>query len=170
MTPSQSGNPETTPRACLDAEQLKVFKSITADYFAKLAPDDSPPVIEEAFLQFDSPMLLDYTSVVTISGDYSGVIYLTATTSIIEQVLHLLHEPEVSEKTRMDMCRELSNVLSGNASMAFGANWIISVPRSITKDNLDTVAFPPATFIMPVQWRQQRSYLVIGLTEQQEAS
>lgn len=167
MTPS---NPETTQtrlRPALEAGQVDVFKTITLDYFAKLAPGSLPPVIGEAFLQFEAPMLLDYTSFVRITGDYEGCVYLTVPRMMAEVLLGLHQETEISERTRTDICRELSNVLSGNASQAFGANWTISVPETVTRENAAAIVFPPATFAMPVDWCGARAYLVIGLHERE---
>jgi hypothetical protein len=61
------------------------------------------------------------------------------------------------------MSRELSNVLAGNASHAFGADWTISVPESITVDKVGNLKLPPSTFIMPFEWKGMKSYVVVGL-------
>jgi hypothetical protein len=156
-------SPDQTLSRFLDAEQLEIFKNITVDYFAKLAAAESPPGIGEAFVQFDPPLLLDYTSAVQISGSYTGSIYITAPSNMIDHLLSLHQELEVSNKTRADMCREFSNVLSGNASHAFGAQWTISVPQSIWPGHASDLHLPPSTFVMPIEWRQTRSYLVVGL-------
>jgi len=162
-TPVSHESPNETLTRFLDADQLEIFKNITTGYFAKLASGEPPPGIGEAFLQFDSPLLLDYTSAVHISGSYQGSIYITAPAGMIDHLLSLHHEPEVNDKTRADMCREFSNVLSGNASHAFGAQWTISVPQSIWPGQPFTLSLPSSTFVMPIEWKQTQSYLVIGL-------
>jgi chemotaxis protein CheX len=134
----------------MNADQLHHFKTITLDYFGKLTAHDDTPALEEAFMQFDGPILLDYTSMVTISGECDGCIYMTSSSQMLEQILAAHGEPEMSDRTRMDMCREFSNVLAGNASSAFGANWQISVPRSMNKEEFSGVDLPPSTFIMPI--------------------
>jgi hypothetical protein len=68
------------------------------------------------------------------------------------------------------MCQELSNVLSGNASKAFGGNWHISVPRSMTMPEVQALDLPSSTFVMPIVWKEQTSFLVIGLRAAQEAA
>ncbi|MCE0497143.1 MAG: chemotaxis protein CheX [Methylacidiphilales bacterium] len=147
----------------MNAEQLKIFQNITLAYFSKVATEEKKPVLQEAYLKFDAPVLLDYTSVVFISGNYEGCLYLTTTTGVLEELLARHGEGEINEKTRLDMCRELSNVLAGNASLAFGADWTISVPQSITADQISTLQLPPSTFIMPFLWKEIESYLVVGL-------
>lgn len=146
----------------MTAEQLQHFKNITLDYFMKLAGDASPPEFSEAFIQFAEPVTLDYISLISISGPYEGCIYMTTEGSILDDLLHLHGEVEISERTRMDMCRELSNVLAGNAMHVFGEEWQISVPQSMGRDAFTGINLPPSIFIMPISWRSGQSYLAIG--------
>jgi chemotaxis protein CheX len=152
----------------MNADQLKTFQNITLAYFTKLAPQDQPPVLQETYLRFDSSVLLDYTSVVFISGAYEGCLYITTTPKVLEALLSVHGEREINENTRLDMCRELSNVLAGNASLAFGADWTISVPQSVTTETKGTLQLPPSTFIMPFLWKQMESYLVVGLQRKEQ--
>ncbi|MEM1202186.1 MAG: chemotaxis protein CheX [Acidobacteriota bacterium] len=151
----------------MDPTQLQLFQQITLDYFAKLAPDEAPE-LEDPYLQFGEPTLLDYTSLVEIQGEYDGCLYLTSPIPMLENLLAIHGEPEVSERTLRDMCRELSNVLSGNASQVFGGHWSISVPHSIGPEDLRDRDLPDSTFVMPVRWRGTTSLLVIGLTHPEE--
>ena len=73
----------------------------------------------------------------------AGCLYITTTPKVLEALLQVHGEREVNEKNRLDMCRELSNVLAGNASHAFGADWTISVPQSVTADNTASLNLPP---------------------------
>ncbi|MEL7059544.1 MAG: chemotaxis protein CheX, partial [Acidobacteriota bacterium] len=109
------------------------------------------------------PVLLDYTSLVEIHGEYDGCLYLTSPVPMLENLLEINGEPEVSQATLRDMCRELSNVLSGNASQAFGGNWDISVPISLEAADASELKLPPSAFVMPIEWRGDSSFLVVGL-------
>lgn len=148
----------------MDPNQLKLFRQITFDYFAKLSPDDAPQ-LEEPYLRFGEPATLDYTSLVEIRGQYDGCIYLTSPVPMLEQLLNLHGEPAQNETTLKDMCRELSNVLAGNASQAFGGHWEISVPISLSGDDLEKLPLPDSAFVMPLLWRQSRALLVIALAD-----
>jgi chemotaxis protein CheX len=152
----------------MNADQLKIFQNITLTYFTKMAPQEKPPALQEAYLQFESSVLLDYTSVVQISGVYEGCLYITTTSSVLEALLAQHGEKEINDVTRLDMCRELSNVLAGNASHAFGADWTISVPQSVSPDKISTLKLPPSTFVMPFVWKELESYLVVGLQPKEQ--
>jgi hypothetical protein len=146
----------------MDSRQLQLFRSITLDYFAKLSPGDDP-VLEEPYLQFGDPALLDYASLVRIKGAYEGCLYLTSPAALLHSLLQLHGEAEVSRRTLQDMCRELSNVLSGNASQAFGENWQISVPVTLGPGDFNGLRLPPSAFVMPIRWRGCTALLVVGL-------
>jgi chemotaxis protein CheX len=155
----------------MEAHQLKLFQEITLQYFAKLAPGE-PPTLEEPFLRFGDPAgeAQDYTSLVAICGEYDGCLYLSAPRAMLRELLAVNGEPEVSEPTLRDMCRELSNVLSGNASQAFGGNWEISVPHTLGAEELRTYPLPPSAFVMPFRWRGARSLLVVALAPPDSSS
>lgn len=146
----------------MEAHQLKLFQDITLQYFAKLAPGD-PPMMEDPYLQFGEPEEHEYTSLVAIRGEYDGCLYLCSTRAMLRELLALNGEPDISELTLRDMCRELSNVLAGNASQAFGGNWEISVPYTLNAEELRRQALPPSAFVMPLRWRGERSLLVVAL-------
>jgi hypothetical protein len=153
----------------MNFEQFKLFKRITLDYFAKLAPDEQP-VMGEPHMHFGDPELLDYTSLIEIEGEYHGCIYLTSPVAMLKDVLMINGEIRDTPEHLKDMCQEFSNVLSGNASKAFGGNWQISVPRSLTKIEVQSLALPESTFVMPILWREQQSLLVVGLRDTREAA
>ena len=146
----------------MDPTQFKLFRQITLDYFSKLAPDEQP-MMEEPYMAFGDPELFDYTSLVSIEGEYDGCVYITSPVPMLQGLLDINGETEVSERTLHDMCRELSNVLSGNASQAFGGNWQISVPRSLSRSEAVGIDLPDSSFVMPILWRGARSLLVVGL-------
>lgn len=153
----------------MNPEQFKLFKRITLDYFAKLAPNEQP-VLGEPHMHFGDPELLDYTSLIEIDGEYEGCIYLTSAIAMLKDVLLINGEVQDSPAHLKDMCQEFSNVLSGNASKAFGGNWRISVPRTLTRPEVLALDLPDSTFVMPILWREKQSLLVVGLRAAQEAA
>ncbi|HEX2836331.1 MAG TPA: chemotaxis protein CheX [Thermoanaerobaculia bacterium] len=153
----------------MNPEQLRLFKRITLDYFAKLAPEDTPE-LAEPHMHFGDPELLDYTSLIEIRGQYDGCIYLTSPAAMLRDVLTINGESKDSPEHLKDMCQEFSNVLSGNASKAFGGNWQISVPHSLTMSEVRALTLPESTFVMPIHWRGERSLLVVALREKEEAA
>ena len=153
----------------MNSDQFKLFRRITFDYFAKLAPDEQP-ILGEPHMHFGDPELLDYTSFIEIRGEYQGCIYLTSPSEMLRDVLLINGEVKDTPEHLKDMCQEFSNVLSGNASKAFGGNWQISVPRSLTRLEVQALDLPESTFVMPIVWRDRQSLLVVGLRASSEAA
>jgi len=153
----------------MDADQFRLFRQITIDFFAKLAPDE-PPTVDAPYMQFAEPALLDYASLVRIRGACEGCLYLTSPVAMLEQLLVAHGESEISERTLADMCRELSNILSGNASRAFAGEWEISVPTSLGPADLQDLQLPPTSFVLPIRWRGASTLLVIALAPGSRAS
>jgi Chemotaxis phosphatase CheX len=153
----------------MNPEQFKLFRRITLDYFAKLAPREEP-VMAEPHMHFGDPELLDYTSLIEIDGEYQGCIYLSSPVSMLKDVLMINGELRDTPDRLKDMCQEFSNVLSGNASKAFGGNWRISVPRTLTRPEVQALDLPESTFVMPINWRDNQSLLVVGLRAAREGA
>ena len=146
----------------MDPQQLQLFKRITVEYFAKLSPAEEP-VLEPPYMQFGEPALLDYASLVRIRGEQEGCLYLTSPVRLLHRLLQIHGEAEVSDRTLRDMCRELSNVLAGNASEAFEGGWEISVPRSLGPGEMSGIALPASAFVMPIRWIGATALLFVGL-------
>lgn len=146
----------------MDPLQLQLFKRITVAYFSKLSPADEP-VLEPPYMQFGEPALLDYASLVRIRGEQEGCLYLTSPVRLLLRLLQIHGESEVSDRTLRDMCRELSNVLAGNASEAFRGGWEISVPQSLGPGELSGLRLPASAFVMPILWSGATALLVVGL-------
>ena len=153
----------------MNPEQFKLFKRITLDYFAKLAPNEEP-AMGEPHMHFGDPELFDYTSLIEIDGQYQGCIYLTSPIAMLKDVLMINGEVQDTPAHLKDMCQEFSNVLSGNASKAFGGEWRISVPRTLTRPEVRALHLPESTFVMPILWREKESLLVVGLRAAREAA
>jgi hypothetical protein len=148
----------------MDARQFKLFQQITVDYFAKLAPGEALR-LDEPFLHFGELALEAYTSLVEIRGRYDGCLFLTSPRPMLGELLAINGEREISDATLRDMCRELANVLAGNASKAFGGDWQISVPISFETAQMPSGRLPSSTFLLPIHWRGTHTLLGIGLTE-----
>lgn len=151
----------------MDADQLRLFRQVTLDYFAKVAPA-TPPILEEPFLRFGQSLFLDRAAVVSIRGHYAGWLYLTVPNGVLESLLTAHGEAKIDGETLADVCREVSNVLAGNASQAFGGDWEISVPRSLERAEFEAEVLPPSSFVMPIVWGGGRSLLVVALARREE--
>ena len=146
----------------MDEEELQVFIDGTTNYFVQVF--DTPANVEAPYLKDEESVILDYTGVIGISGSCRGCVYYTASTGMLETLLRLLGEEDVSPHNLADMVGEISNTLSGNARQDFGSHFMISVPV-IVEGQPSGLDLPSntRTFVIPVMWNDFRSYLIICL-------
>ncbi len=142
---------------------LKVFIDVTMNYFEKISGDQA--AMEEPFISFDEPPVLDYTGVIRVSGKGEGVFYVTTQQSMLTQLLKEIGEVDTSDEIMKDFVGEIATTLSGNARRVFGENFRISTPQTVGGSLLNVPDLPFANFVVPIRWKNYQPYLVLGLNE-----
>lgn len=145
---------------------LKVFIDVTMNYFEKISGDQA--AMEEPFISFDEPPLLDYTGVIRVSGRGEGVFYVTTQQSMLAQLLKEIGEMDTSEEIMRDFVGEIATTLSGNVRREFGEHFKISVPQTLGGREEDVPDLPFANFVVPIRWKTYQPYLVLGINEDHE--
>lgn len=144
-------------------KRFQVFIDSVARYFAALNDDDI--VIDTPFLQENHvPVLSDYTGVIGITGNNKGLVYFTAPTDLLHQILHTMKEDDQSEANLVDLVGEVANTIAGNARTEFGDEFNISVPL-VFKGSPENVILPKDkhSFIIPISWKNNKAAIVICL-------
>lgn len=110
------------------------------------------------------PEIYDYTGTITISGKRSGLIYFTASRSMLSVMLMRMQETDMSHENICDLVGEITNTLSGNARRDFGHQFNISVP-SVLFGRSTKLEHPANTrpIVIPIEWRNYRAQLVVCL-------
>jgi chemotaxis protein CheX len=145
---------------------LKVFIDVTMNYFEKIS--GAQAAMEEPFISFDLPPILDYTGVIRVSGKGEGVFYVTTQQSMLAQLLKEIGELDTSEEIMRDFVGEIATTLSGNARREFGEHFKISVPETVGGSQGDMPELPFANFVVPIRWKDYNPYLVLGINEEEE--
>lgn len=107
----------------------------------------------------------EITGFIGLTGKRKGGIFVTCSNAMVDDVIIAYTGAEdKSAEARKDMIGEIANTISGNASDAFGTDFQISVPVVISgkPEGVDMPARVP-TFVIPVQWRSHKAYLVVGV-------
>jgi chemotaxis protein CheX len=148
----------------LRQETLSAFVCAIMHYFDHMA--GIPATTETPYLLEGVPEVMDYTSVIGISGYLQGCIYYTAPRHMVDRLLRLVHEPEPTDELRCDMVGEVANTLSGNARRQLGSGFMISTPV-VMQGKPDRIAWPKATasFGIPILWQDVRSLLMVCLAD-----
>lgn len=144
-------------------EQLQVFINGVNNYFQQISKNEitvgTPYLVENTH-----PAAKDYTGIIGISGISEGIVYFTAPKDLLERMLVMLGERDLSEANMIDLVGEVANTISGNARSEFGENFDISVPFVI-KGAPDEITLPrkDRSYVIPVEWCERKASIVVAL-------
>lgn len=144
-------------------EKLKVFIEGVQTYFNQIAKEEivigTPYLVENKM-----PAAHDYTGIIGISGNNTGIVYFTAPRVLLTHILESIKEPDTSEDNLIDLVGEVANTIAGNARSEFGEEFQISVPIVI-RGIPDEILLPrkDRSFVIPLEWRKNQAAIVISL-------
>ncbi|MFQ3669935.1 MAG: chemotaxis protein CheX [Verrucomicrobiia bacterium] len=144
-------------------QQLKSFIDVAEGYFRKVTPDGAqlmPPAIH-----FQGHELMDYTGIIQISGLTEGLVYITAPTEMLVELTQSLGDSNTDPDNLSDLIGEIANTISSNSRRDFGPQFKVSVPKVARRGQDFPFPLPPASFVIPIRWRNHQCELVIALTE-----
>jgi chemotaxis protein CheX len=143
--------------------ELKFFIDVVTTYFGQVTQE--PAAMGIPYVKKAEPVVLDYTGLIGISGPRKGGIYFTAGPRLLSELTRvILGVVDAEEETLLDMVGELTNTIAGNVRKSFGGDFLISVPMLIKGKPEDILLqLKPPVFVIPLNWRREKAYLVVGL-------
>lgn len=147
---------------------MKVFVQSTANYFDAVARGGA--VLGTPYLRDeDEDVALDFSAVIGISGTYKGAVYYTASREKMQELLPLIGETDSDDHVCADLVGEITNTISGNAREKLGPGFMISSPFIFEGRPRDVrSANGTPCYVLPVQWRNQTSRLLVTLEKTKE--
>lgn len=146
-------------------QKIETFVEVVKHYFSQFSKDEL--VVDTPYLSEEKqPHVYDYTGVIGISGVMRGVVYVSASTSLLRVLLNDMMENNNSESMMIDLVGEIANTVSGNARSEFGPEFHISTPF-VFKGTPQSVVLPKdgRAFVIPILWQQQVGEIVVCLEE-----
>lgn len=143
--------------------ELTTFVEGTTNYFATAA--SQPATVGSPYLvQQGKPAVQEFTGMISIAGKRRGVVYFTASRSMLSVLLMRMGETELTQDNMADLVGEVANTISGNARRDFGKDFMISVPTVVT-GGAENVVTPEnvRSFVIPINWRSHSAQLVVCL-------
>lgn len=144
----------------IEEQQFVLFISGIQHYFKQtcnVKVEVMPPYILDNRLS-----LLDYTGVVSVSGNYPGKVYFSAEKNVLQRLLIHLGEPNTTNPSILsDVVGEVANTLSGNFRREYGQKFEIS-PPSVYREPIE-VRYEKnrATYVVPLLWGPGKASLVV---------
>ncbi|MGB0723420.1 MAG: chemotaxis protein CheX [Gammaproteobacteria bacterium] len=141
-------------------DQFQLFIDSVQNYFSQVAgdhPEFSPPYI----LDGDLP-LLEFTGIITVTGNHTGQIHFTAEMGLLSALLDKLGEKRRDEATLTDVIGEVANTISGNFRREFGQHFVISTPRvQWGQGHIIGPRADATTYIVPLRWGGRDAMLAV---------
>lgn len=147
----------------MNQTELKFFIDVVTSYFGQVTGEAAAMGIP--YVKTSEPVVLDYTGLIGISGPRKGGIYFTSGPRLLGELTKVILEVEdPDDETLLDMVGELTNTIAGNVRKSFGADFLISVPILLRgKPDDILMRLKPPVFVIPLNWRREKAFLVVGL-------
>lgn len=148
----------------MNEEKLQVFLDGVQTYFNQIISLDELVVGTPYLVENTVPSAQDFTGVIAISGKNKGIVYFTAPRELLERLLILIGERDISEAFMIDLVGEVANTIAGNARSEFGEEFEISVPI-VLRGAPDEILLPrkDRSFVIPLNWKGRSAAIVVAL-------
>ncbi|AUX62051.1 chemotaxis protein CheX [Simonsiella muelleri] len=145
-------------------EKLQVFLEGVQKYFEQMMDPEELTVGTPYLVENSVPSAKDFTGVIAISGKSKGIVYFTAPKELLERLLVLMGEKDISEAFMIDLVGEVANTIAGNARSEFGEEFEISVPI-VLRGAPDEIMLPrkDRSFVIPIAWKSRSAAIVVSL-------
>ena len=147
----------------MNEADLHFFIDSTLNYFEEVTDEKATAGIP--YIKDESPVVLEYTGIIGISGKRRGSIYITTTESMLLSLANIiLGTQDVAPEDIKDLVGEIANTISGNVRQAYGSDFMISVPV-VVEGKAKDIKMPDdiQSFVIPLTWREFKSFLVVCL-------
>ena len=145
----------------IKVEKLGVFLNSINAFFDQV--DTTQIAIDTPYLHHNkTPIGYDYSGIIKISGPIKGCVYVSAPSTMLRELIHIMGETDTSLSMMKDLLGEMANTISGNARTEFGADFIISPPQIV--EGAPSISHLPKerySYITPFSWRNHKA--VIGI-------
>ncbi|MEM6822965.1 MAG: chemotaxis protein CheX [Verrucomicrobiota bacterium] len=141
--------------------ELHVFVESTANYFSTVSGE--PAEVGEPCVIVSDLALLDVTGILKVEGACSGFVFLTLSWKLGRALLSALEEEDDSKETLIDLVKEVSHNIAGNARERLNKHFDISVPEETDPDEIQNMKMPQLKFVVPITWNSSTAYLFLAL-------
>lgn len=149
--------------AQVKAAELKIFVEGVLRYFNTIT--STPANVGVPYMKGAGYVIEEVTGIIGLTGKRKGGIYITCPREMVAQIVkEYLGVEEASLTAIKDLAGEMANTVAGNASLAFGADFQISVPVVLVgkPEQIDLPA-RVSTFIIPIEWKSFKAFLAVGV-------
>ena len=151
-------------RTDLKSKDVEIFAESVGSYF-KITTREKAVVRSAYLLEKREPFpLSDFTGVITLSGQFHGVVCFTSPRGLLSHALLKSGEHDYSDTAHCDLIGEIANQFAGRARAHFGEKMEISPPTlfmghaNVIPRHADN--FP---FVLPLNWHGYEANLIVHM-------
>lgn len=146
----------------INENDARVFIDAVTHYFGHLTGEEA--VIRSAYLADATLPRFDYTGLITLSGQFRGCVYFSASSMMAAQLLLAMRETDTGKNNLLDIVGEVANTIAGNARKHFGAGLEISTPLTIY-GHADAIksAIRARPFAIKLDWQRSEAVVLVDL-------
>lgn len=140
----------------------RIFVEAVTNYFKHLSGE--PAAIRSAYLANQQLPRFDYTGLITLSGQFRGSVYFSATSMMATRLLLAMRETDAKKSNLLDIVGEVANTIAGNARKHYGAGLEISTPLTIyghADEVRSSVRARP--YAIELQWQNSEGVVLVDL-------
>lgn len=148
--------------ADISESDARVFVDAVTNYFNHLSGEAA--AIRSAYLADTHLPRFDYTGLISLSGQFRGSVYFSASSMMAAKLLLAMRETDTAKSNLLDIVGEVANTIAGNARKHYGAGLEISTPVTIY-GHADEVraAVRARPFAIELQWQQSEGVVLVDL-------
>ncbi|MDR2710113.1 MAG: chemotaxis protein CheX [Burkholderiales bacterium] len=150
--------------ADITEQEIRVFVDAVNRYFEQITGEKAR--IRGSFLAEGETQLpiYDFTGLISLSGQYRGCIYFSATRILLMRLLLAMQEPRQTDAHMLDAVGEIANTLAGNAREYFGETMDISVPTTFHGfSDLLKSAVRKRPYVIMIKWKQYEAAVIVDV-------
>lgn len=144
----------------MNEETLKTIVQSITNYFEKFEIGEVK-VYPSYLGEIGSLPSYYFTGIINLSGDYSGVVYFSASKNLISKIISKLNQP-MNNEYYLDLVAEMSNIFAGNLRKVLGKSFNISVPTTIMGSIKEIkISSNERPCVIPIEFQGEKSIVVI---------
>lgn len=144
-------------------DNLKLFLDISLNFFEKITGERPEP--SEPAIRLGSSDFHDFYGWIEVSGSGRGIVCVSMTSSMADELLQCQGESLKDETMRLDMVGEAASIVASNARQRFGQEFKISLPFTSSSGRIQDSAWPYSRFCLPVRWRGHEGTVILAFEE-----
>ena len=146
----------------LHERDIYYFVDVTLAHLNKITGNEI--ALRDPTIEFQSLVFSAYTGLLHLKGGAEGFVYFTAS----QQFLTYLYNSRqgrgrASEEDCRNVITDITSTIAQAVGKRFGGTLQISEPRIFSTVPDDPIEMPPAVFVLPLIWRKEHAYFVLGL-------